>query len=100
MKKSIFLLAAILVVMLGCTAGNAHKRQQVHNFLNSQIGVMTYDDAIQRYGPPFKCANGRGVMVCLWHFKPRSIGLDSYDRLQLTFDSASNRLVDWRHEWK
>lgn len=47
----------------------ARDRKAVEN-LNQAIGVLTYDQALQRLGPPSSIAEGRDVTVAVWQGTP------------------------------
>jgi len=37
--------------------------------LNSRMGDMTYEEAIQRFGPPTQCAEAGVTLVCTWVYE-------------------------------
>jgi len=45
----------------------AHKTQDM---LNSRLGKMTYEEALQRFGPPTQCAEAGSTKVCKWVYGP------------------------------
>lgn len=68
MKKSIlYLLVAIFLCLSGCAT--THKTQETHktqDMLNSRMNKMSYEEALQRFGPPSQCAESGSTRVCTW----------------------------------
>ena len=60
MEKSMLYL---LVVVFLCLSGCAHKTQDM---LNSRLNIMSYEEALQRFGPPSQCAESGSTKVCTW----------------------------------
>ena len=59
MNKSIlYLLVAIFLCFSGCAT--AHKTQDM---LNSRMNQMSYEEALQRFGPPSQCAESGATRV-------------------------------------
>jgi hypothetical protein len=62
MKKSIFyLFVAIFLCLNGCAT--THETQDM---LNSRMNEMSYEEALQRFGPPSQCAEAGKTRVCTW----------------------------------
>jgi len=62
MKKPILLLVVTVFLSLsGCAA--THKTQDM---LNLRMYKMTYEEALQRFGPPSQCAESGSTRVCNW----------------------------------
>jgi len=47
----------------------ANERKAVEKF-NQAIGVLTFDEALQLFGPPSSVANGKDVTVAVWQSAP------------------------------
>lgn len=62
MKKSIhYLLGVIFLCLGGCVA--THKTQDM---LTLRMNKMSYEEALQRFGPPSQCAESGSTRVCTW----------------------------------
>lgn len=62
MKKSIFyLFVAIFLCLSGCAT-----TQKTQDMLNSRMNRMSYEEALQRFGPPSQCAESGQTKVCTW----------------------------------
>jgi hypothetical protein len=62
MKKSIFSLLVVIYLCFGCCSTS----NPLHDTLNSRLSKMTYGEAIQRFGPPSRCAEAGEILVCDW----------------------------------
>lgn len=51
---------AIMLAFSGCT------RHKTADMLNSRLNAMTFEEAIQRFGPPSNCAEAGATKVCTW----------------------------------
>lgn len=61
MRKYTFItLAIICLVMTGCVIGKTAQ------LLDSRLGQMSYEEALQRFGPPAQCAEAGSTRACLW----------------------------------
>ena len=60
MRKKLFFLF-LLIFSFGCAA--SHKTADM---LNSRMSRMTYEEAIQRFGPPSQCADAGNTKTCVW----------------------------------
>lgn len=56
--KSIILFLGLVTV--GCAT------TQTQDMLNSRLGLMTYEEALQRFGPPIQCAEAGATKTCVW----------------------------------
>lgn len=59
MNKLTFLLVLLLFIS-GCAAN------KTQNMLNSRMGKMNYEEAIERFGPPTRCAEAGITKSCSW----------------------------------
>lgn len=60
MKKIILFVLILMFLGYGCAT---HKTA---DYLNSQIGRMTYEESLQQQGPPTRCAEEGRTKTCLW----------------------------------
>ena len=60
--KTLSLILAILVsfVLVSCATNKTQK------MLNSRMGLMTYEESLQRFGPPSQCAEAGSTITCTW----------------------------------
>jgi len=101
MRPLLIILAAALLAAGCATTGS------FESSMNSQVGRLTYDDAIRTWGPPASVAEGDRVIVAAWS-KPRASsvvytgGIAVASRrssdLTVTFDKETRRMIDWRQE--
>lgn len=66
MEKSKFY---VLVAIFLCLSGCAHETQytsKTADMLNSRLNKMSYEEALQRFGPPSQCADSGSTKVCTW----------------------------------
>ncbi len=101
MRLPLILLAALLLT--GCPRDAV----DFESSMNSQVGILTYDDAIQSWGPPTNVAEGDRVTVALW---TRSLGTtmtrsrlmayasETTNNLTITFDKETRRMIAWSLE--
>jgi len=100
MRSLLIILAAALLAGCATTPG-------FESSMNSQVGILTYDDAIRTWGPPASVAEGDRVIVAAWS-RPRAtssvytggIAVTSHrsSDLTVTFDKETKRMIDWRQE--
>jgi hypothetical protein len=63
MKKSFFyLLVAIFLCLSGCAT------TETQDMLNSRMYKMSYEEALQKFGPPSQCAESGSTRVCSWNY--------------------------------
>jgi hypothetical protein len=95
--------------MGGCAELSQNRNQagleDFRNYLNQKINVMTYDQAIQQWGPPRRVTQSIGFFVATWLGESQSPAQASGDTtthgvpiipgrtLQLTFDKETKLLV-------
>src|SRR5262244_871875 len=51
------------LVIVGCATKATTETQDM---LNSRMGVMTYEEALQKFGPPTQCAEAGATKTCTW----------------------------------
>jgi hypothetical protein len=63
-KEMLYVVIAILLCLSGCAT--THETQ---NFLNSRMNKMSYEESLQRFGPPARCAESGATRVCTWIYR-------------------------------
>ena len=61
MKKTKVCLVVLFVLFLSSCA-----TCKTCEMLNSRLGQMTYEEALQRFGPPAQCAESGETKTCTW----------------------------------
>ena len=96
MKKLAVL--GLILALVGCAS-------KTQTMLNNRINHMSYEEAIQRFGPPTQCADAGATRVCRWmdggggsvqiplYGNVWNMPIRGHD-LQLTF--VNDRLTHWR----
>ena len=59
-----FLIVLVMLVITFLIWGCATSKTA--NMLNSRMGLMDYEEAIQRFGPPTQCAEEGRTKTCIW----------------------------------
>ena len=62
-KKFVLLIVILAILVVSILACAANKTQQM---LNSRMGYMNYEEALQRFGPPTQCAEAGSTKTCTW----------------------------------
>ena len=63
MKKYLVLIFLLVAVgVMGCATNETAK------MLDSRLGQMNYEEAIQRFGPPTQCAEQGQTKTCTWAY--------------------------------
>ena len=90
--------------------------------MDSQVGTLTYDQAISRWGPPIRVVGGSGVYVAVWSVEaPPNPGVTVFkfltpflaeslpqgypivssmghgEALRIAFDKSTRSMVDWSY---
>ena len=60
MKSIASLLFVLGISALGCATA------ETQGMLNSRMGQMTYEEALQRFGAPSQCADAGATKTCTW----------------------------------
>lgn len=98
------------------TAAHQERRQQFTSFLDSQIGVMTFREAVSRWGMPVRELDRNGAFLAVWRAQPVDPGYllvpplgGAYSpamalplpnpgwELVLGFDKRTERLSSWSY---
>ena len=93
-------IVAILCLALALTASCAGVGSfgAVEEGLSKDVGVLTYDEAVDRWGKPTSTSPGEKMFTAYW-LKERSGGLVK-ERLYLTFDNEKKILRAYRYTSK
>lgn len=92
----ILALAATLALTAGCVGPS--RFGDMEKGLDADLGRMTYEDALDRWGEPASVDRGPQLFTAFWE-KKRSSGLIT-ERLYLTFDNAKQLLKAYRYSQK
>lgn len=64
----------VALLVAGCADVDQQERRargrQVIDYWNSQVGALTYDQALTQLGPPSSVAEGKEVTVAVWQSAP------------------------------
>ncbi len=94
--------APVLMLLLGLlliTACNSASHfGAVEKELAKDVGVLTFDDAVQRWGKPTSVSKGDKLFTAFW-LKEKTGGIVK-ERLWLTFDNTEEKLRAYRYTSK
>ncbi|MCB2193754.1 MAG: hypothetical protein KQI62_19415 [Deltaproteobacteria bacterium] len=93
-----FIVALAVVALLAMACGGASRFGAVEKNLNQEVGVLTYDEAKDRWGKPTSVSPGEKMFTAYW-LKERSAGIVK-ERLYLTFDNEKKVLRAYRYTSK
>jgi hypothetical protein len=112
--KRVFLLLLCVFLLAGCTASTQHKThgrlEDFTDYLNQQINVMTYSQAVEAWGTPERVTHSIGFFVATWPgsarasraasagTSPPGLPVAPKQTLQLTFDKETDRMVQWKYQ--
>jgi len=54
---------ALILLSTGCAT------TQTQDMLNDRLGLMTFEEALQSFGPPTQCADAGSTKACLWVYE-------------------------------
>lgn len=100
------------LVMADAKREDAEKRrlQEFYAFLNSNVGKMTLDDAVVRWGPPLSRYEGDELVVAEWNSESTSqlvapignmwvaVPVQHGWQLRLSFEKSSRKLSAWNYK--
>ena len=102
-KLTFYILIVISLFLTGCATTGLSKTVKT---LNSWLGNMNYEGAIQSLGPPSKCADAGSTKVCTWIYGGHgataympvgdmvmAVPMDNGASMTLTF--SNDKLVNW-----
>ncbi len=55
---------SVALLLAGCAT------TETRDMLNARLRLMTFEEALQRFGPPTQCAEAGSTKTCLWHYGP------------------------------
>lgn len=88
----------ILALLLTTACIGISRFGLVEQTLQSEIGVLSYDEAVARWGQPNSVSHDKAMFTAYWS-KERSYGWVT-DRLWLTFDNEKKLLRAYRYTSK
>jgi hypothetical protein len=106
------ILAFLSLSIMGCAELRNYQLQPFYNEMNTQIGQMTYDQSLQRWGAPASVVQGDETFICTWSasasgavalplgqnviYQPTSSGW----KLAITFNKTTRKMTYWTYnEW-
>jgi hypothetical protein len=98
MAHAMRLVAAICLLTLAAGCVGPSRFGDVEQGLDQELGRLTYQDALDRWGEPISVDRGEQLFTAFWE-KKRSAGLIT-ERLHLTFDNAKQVLRAYRYSQK
>lgn len=98
MARAIGLVLVICLLALAAGCVGPSRFGDVEQGLDQELGQMTYQEALDRWGDPLSLDKGETLFTAFWE-KKRSSGLIT-ERLYLTFDNAQQVLRAYRYSQK
>lgn len=95
-RRASILLILLLTLCAGCVGPS--RFGDMEKGLDADLGQMTYEDAVDRWGEPASLDRGPELFTAFWE-KKRSSGLIT-ERLYLTFDNGKKLLRAYRYSQK
>ncbi|MBU4564614.1 MAG: hypothetical protein KMY53_03195 [Desulfarculus sp.] len=86
------------LILLATACGGASRFGAVEESLSKEVGVLTYAEAVDRWGKPTSTSPGQTMFTAYW-LKERSGGIVK-ERLYLTFDNEKKILRAYRYTSK
>lgn len=90
--------ALAVAALLAAACGGASRFGAVEKNLSQEVGVLTYPEAVDRWGKPTSVSPGEKMFTAYW-LKERSSGIIK-ERLYLTFDNEKKILRAYRYTSK
>lgn len=73
-------LSMMFFLLLGCATPTPPYAPKTQALLNSYMGRLTYEQALQSYGPPTQCSESGNVKSCVWVYgSPGSVQIPMTD---------------------
>lgn len=57
---------AVILCVFGAFVFGACASSNTANFLDTNVGKMTYEEAVQHFGQPFECTDSGHMKRCTW----------------------------------
>ncbi|MBU1275140.1 MAG: hypothetical protein KJ720_07165 [Proteobacteria bacterium] len=96
--RPVIIVALAMLAVLAASCGGVSRFGAVEESLSKDVGVLTYSEAVDRWGKPTSLSPGDAVFTAYW-LKERSGGLVK-ERLYLTFDNEKKILRAYRYTSK
>lgn len=64
LTRKVLVVLALGITLSGCAT------HETADMLNSRMGRMNYEEALQRFGPPTQCAEAGRTKTCTWVYSP------------------------------
>lgn len=93
MPKTRLAAASLFLALLLAACAGPSKFGRVEETLSQDVGVLTYDQAVDRWGPPTALDRGQSHFTAYW-LKPATI---ADEKLWLTFDNQRQVLRSYRY---
>jgi hypothetical protein len=94
LRKTSWLLAFLLALAATGCAGPS-RFGNIEQTLSQEVGRMTYEEALDRWGEPTSLDKGAKLFTAFWQ-RQRSSGFVT-ERLYLTFDNQSQVMRSYRY---
>lgn len=102
------ILPIFLFFIMACASNNTKtKLQQFYRELDANIDIMTYDDALMRWGEPSSKVEGVEIFIVTWRKEKSSkvvlpegnsvliVPVTHGFEFRLTFDKNTNKMIKW-----
>jgi hypothetical protein len=101
MNKGFVLVLGLFCLLVSCATSYVKEDQEMAESLDSRIGIMTYDDALEEQGEPSKITEGKNIIVVEWS-ETKTIHMDTMSithsqTLRYTFNKKTLRLKSWNY---
>ncbi|MBI5522553.1 MAG: hypothetical protein HY910_07995 [Desulfarculus sp.] len=93
LRAKLLLALLLAVVVLGCAGPS--RFGNIEQILAMEVGRMTYEQALDRWGEPTSLDKGDRLFTALWE-RQRSGGLVT-ERVFLTFDNRNQVMRSYRY---
>ena len=100
----------IIFLLASCTTINLDAGREFSEYMNSMLGVMTYDQALITFGEPTSTFQGDEIFVVTWGAENLSgavfpvgkawIAMPMKEgwKLQLSFNKDTRKLAGWKYD--
>jgi hypothetical protein len=112
-------LSISLLFIIACASNNTktdtktNTKTELQNFykeLDASINIMTYDDALMRWGEPSSVTQGEEIFIVTWRKEKEIKAVRTFreslfvvpisrgSELRLTFDKSTKKMIKWDHK--
>ncbi|MFH1035827.1 MAG: hypothetical protein V1806_15075 [Pseudomonadota bacterium] len=95
LRSSLLLALALTLALLLTGCAGPSRFGDIEQTLAQEVGVMTYEEALDRWGEPASVDRGATLFTALWQ-RQRSAGIVT-ERLYLTFDNNGQVMRSYRY---